>query len=84
MSQLLVTVFVTSDRHNLLISEDVSAVAKLGVSPTEMGKCETAEPQFLLAVLSPASFHPQKMKLRHKQGRHSCTLNGAQNHPAVR
>lgn len=38
MSQLLVTVFVTSDRHNLLISEDVSAVAKLRVSPTAMGK----------------------------------------------
>lgn len=65
MSQLLVAVFVTSDRHNLLISEDVSAVAKLGVSPTVMGKCETAETQFLLAVLSLASFRPQKMK--HKQ-----------------
>lgn len=70
MSQLLVTVFVTSDRHNLLISEDVSAA---GVSLTAMGKCETAEAQFLLAVLSPASFHPRKMKPKHKQGRQTRT-----------
>lgn len=34
MSQLLVAVFLTSDRNNLLISADVSAVAKLGVSLT--------------------------------------------------
>lgn len=41
MSQLLVAVFATSDRHNLLISADVPAVAELGVSPTVNGKCET-------------------------------------------
>lgn len=41
--------FVTSDRHNLLISKDVCALVKLGVGPTGGRECETA--LFQLAVL---------------------------------
>lgn len=52
MSQLLVAVFVTSDQHNLLISEAVCAVVELGVGPRGRGECEAAE-----TLLSPASYH---------------------------
>lgn len=61
MSQLLVTVFATSDWHNLLISEDASAAVKLRVSSGAAQKRYGAT-----SSLSPASIQLQKMKLKRK------------------
>lgn len=84
MSQLLVIVFVTSDQHNLLISDNVCAVAKLGVSPTAMGKCETVilSRGLITGLISPSE-NETEVQARKTTHAHICTLNSALNHPAV-
>lgn len=65
--------FVTSDRHNLLISKDVCALVKLGVGPTGGRGRETA--LFQLAVTTGFVSPARSRKLE--------TVNSAQNPQAV-